>query len=41
VASVNRPDSGPRTLEGYASQWRLFLAWLRVTHPVVSTLRQV
>jgi len=41
VASVNRPDSGPRTLEGYASQWRLFLNWLHETHPVVSTLRQV
>lgn len=41
VASVNRPDSGPRTLEGYASQWRQFLDWLQETHPVVSTLRQV
>ncbi len=41
VASVNRPDSGPRTLEGYAAQWRQFLDWVATAHPVVTELRQV
>ena len=41
VASVNRPDSGPRTLEGYEAQWRKFLDWVAAAHPVVSELRQV
>jgi len=33
VASVNRPDSGPRTLKGYASQWTLFAEWIKERHP--------
>lgn len=41
VASVNRPDSGPRTLDGYASQWRLFVSWVGSFHPEVTELRQV
>ena len=41
VASVNRPDSGPRTLEGYEAQWRQFVEWVAATRPAVTELRQV
>lgn len=37
----NRPDSGPRTLEGYASQFTRFERWLSNKHPSIKELRQV
>ena len=37
----NRPDSGPRTLEGYASQFKRFREWLADQHPAITELRQV
>jgi len=36
--ATNRPDSGPRTLKGYASQWNVFLEWMRRQHPVIVRL---
>ena len=33
-----RPDSGPRTLGGYESQWNLFLGWLQQQHPTIRRL---
>jgi integrase len=41
VATVNRPDSGPRTLKGYEAQWRHFVEWMKSTYPTLSQLRQV
>ncbi|MEI8120402.1 MAG: tyrosine-type recombinase/integrase [bacterium] len=41
VSSVNRPDSGPRTLEGYEAQWRQFVKWMHQTHPSLSQLIHV
>jgi len=41
VASVNRPDSGSRTLAGYEAQWRQFVDWVAKTRPAVTKLRQV
>ncbi len=41
AASVNRPDSGPRTLAGYEAQWRQFVEWVAQTRPAVTELRQV
>jgi integrase len=41
VASVNRPDSGPRTLKGYEAQWQQFVEWVAKTRPMVTELRQV
>jgi integrase len=41
VASVNRPDSGPRTLKGYESQWREFARWVGEKHPACTELKQV
>ena len=37
----NRPDSGPRTLEGYESQFIRFTKWLGKKHPEVTELRGV
>jgi integrase len=41
VASQKRPDSGPRTLAAYESQFRLFAAWVAQYHPKCAELRQV
>jgi integrase len=41
VASPNRPDSGPRTLKGYAAQWRHFLDWMQDKNPDCTELKQV
>ena len=41
VSSVNRPDSGPRTLEGYEAQWRQFVKWMHQIHPSLSQLSHV
>jgi integrase len=41
VASVNRPDSGPRTLKGYEAQWRQFVEWMREAHAPLSQLKHV
>ncbi len=35
----NRPDSGPRTLAGYESQFIRFTKWLGKKHPEVTELR--
>jgi len=37
----NRPDSGPRTLDGYESQFIRFTKWLSTKHPEVTELRGV
>lgn len=41
VDSVNRPDSGPRTLAGYAAQWTAFVNWMVETHVALTEMRQV
>lgn len=40
IASVNRPDSGPRTLRGYRSQWNLFVQWMNRKHSKRKQLAQ-
>ncbi len=40
-AAPSRPDSGPRTLAGYESQWHRFADWMKATHPDKPTLRDV
>jgi integrase len=37
----NRPDSGPRTMAGYESQFDRFTDWMRKNHPAVTELRGV
>ncbi len=37
----NRPDSGPRTLAGYASQFSRFQRWLDANHAAIVELRHV
>ena len=37
----NRPDSGTRTLEGYAGQFKIFEEWIKANHPKVVELRHV
>ena len=37
----NRPDSGQRTMAGYASQFERFAVWMKKTHPAVTELRSV
>lgn len=37
----NRPDSGQRTMEGYASQFERFTTWMKKNHPAVTELRGV
>lgn len=39
--SVNRPDSGDRTLKGYATQWRQFVNWMKDVHPGTTMLADV
>jgi len=41
VAAPNKPDSGPRTLAGYESQWDRFAKWMKATHPDKPALRDV
>jgi integrase len=41
VDSANRPDSGPRTLRGYQSQWTQFVEWLAQSHPTMTQMRDV
>jgi len=40
-AAGNRPDSGARTLEGYASQFARFQKWVAEHHATVTELRHV
>jgi integrase len=37
----SRPDSGPRTLAGYESQWNRFADWMKDAHPDKPALRDV
>lgn len=37
----NRPDSGKRTLEGYAGQFKIFEDWIKANHPEIAELRHV
>ena len=37
----SRPDTGPRTMEMYASQWWRLLGWLKENRPEVKTIQQV
>jgi len=41
VNSTQRPDSGPRTLTGYESQFRLFASWMGEKYPSCPEMRQV
>ena len=41
VKAKNRPPSGPRTLEGYASHYTRFAGWMAETNPAIETLREV
>lgn len=41
VASVNRPDSGPRTLKGYEQQCAKFAGWVEGEYPRATTLADV
>lgn len=41
VASKKRPDSGPRTLEGYKTQYTIFVQWLKTNHPDKPKMRDV
>ncbi len=41
AAAVNRPDSGPRTLKGYETQWRQFTDWMQEKNPACTELKQV
>ena len=41
VASVNRPDSGPRTLKGYKQQWAKFVGWMEREYPRVTAIADV
>jgi len=41
VGSPNRPDTGPSTLEQYASQWMAFERWLTVEHQSITALAQI
>jgi integrase len=36
-----RPDSGPRTLSGYESQWDLFVEWIKREYPLLKRLAGV
>ena len=37
----SRPDTGRRTLDGYASQYWRLIEWLRANHPEVTTIQQI
>lgn len=37
----NRPDSGESTLEGYGSQYKIFVEWIKEKHPNIEELREV
>lgn len=39
--ATNRPDSGPRTLKGYFSQWSFFVEWIGREHPTIQRLASV
>jgi integrase len=39
--ATNRPDSGPRTLKGYSSQWSFFVEWIGREHPTIQRLASV
>ena len=41
LAAPNKPDSGPRTLAGYESQWNRFADWMKTTHPNTPAMRDV
>jgi len=41
VDSPNRPDSGPRTLEGYERQWDDFRRWMATSYPKAQTILDV
>ncbi len=41
LESPNRPDSGPRTLQGYEGHFDQFLSWVKSKHPGVIALRDV
>lgn len=41
LSSPSRPDSGERTLEGYVSQWRAFVEWLKAHSPETIFMRDV
>jgi len=41
VDAPNSPDSGPRTLAGYESQYNRFADWLKKRHPEITELRQI
>jgi len=41
LKSANRPDSGDRTLKGYASQFKLFAKWLNQNHQQCTRLCDV
>jgi integrase len=41
VASPNRPDSGPRTMNDYEGQFNRFIDWMKEHHPDATEARQV
>lgn len=41
VASPNRPDSGPETLQQYSFQFNRFARWMKETHPTTTAMRDV
>ena len=41
IRSVNRPDTGPSTLEQYGGHYKQFVAWMKKNHSSVTTMRDV
>jgi len=41
VKAVNRPDTGPSTLEQYGGRCKQFVQWMKKKHPSVTTMRDV
>ena len=41
IRCVNRPDTGPSTLEQYGGHYKQFVTWLKKNHPSVKAMRDV
>lgn len=41
LATPNRPDTGPTTLEQYGSKFRRFAKWIEREHPAIKAMRDV